>query len=130
MMNDEFGQHNEKSGDLKAQTKAYALQLLRLCAAVPKSAEVWEIRKQLIGSGTSPGAHYREACRSRSRKEFVSKIEGGLQELDESLYWMELLVEGEFVPENRLQDLMTEGDELISMMAASAKRAKGGENAR
>jgi len=66
--------------------------------------------KQLLRSGTSVGAHYREAVRSRSDAEFISKIEGGLQELEESVYWMELLVESGIIKTARLEELMKEAD--------------------
>jgi four helix bundle protein len=79
---------------------------------------------QLLRSGTSPGAHCREAFRSRSDAEMISKIETALQELDESLYWMELLIEGEIVPAARLQPLMQEADELIAMGVASVRTIK------
>jgi four helix bundle protein len=74
--------------------------------------------------GTSVGAHYREAQRARSQAEFVSKIEGGLQELDETIYWMELLIGGNIVHEKDIKELMQEADELTAMMTASAKTAK------
>ncbi len=75
-------------------------------------------------SGPSVGAHYREAIRGRSAAEFVSKLEGGMQELEETIYWIELLVEAEIMPANRLADLLTEADELMAIFAASAKTAK------
>ena len=80
--------------------------------------------KQVLRSGTSVGAHYREAVRARSVAEFVSKIEGGLQELEETLYWLELLVDSGIVSETRLEDLRKEADELIAMFVSSVKTAK------
>ena len=68
--------------------------------------------KQLLRSGTSVGAHFREATRSRSDAEFISKVEGALQELDETVYWLELLAEGEVINSTRLGDLMEEADQL------------------
>jgi four helix bundle protein len=70
-------------GELKARTKAFALRIIRLYSSLPKNGPATVIGHQLLKSGTSVGAHYREACRARSPAEFVSKIEGGLQELDE-----------------------------------------------
>ena len=70
--------------DLKARTKQFALRMIRLYSALPKTTEAQVIGKQVLRSGTSVGAHYREASRSRSTAEFVSKIEGGLQELEEN----------------------------------------------
>ena len=80
--------------------------------------------RQLLRSGTSVGAHYREATRARSRAEFISKIEGALQELDESSYWLELLGQSGIVSKQLLADLCTETDELIAIFTTSAMTAK------
>ena len=80
--------------------------------------------KQLLRSGTSVGAHYREASRARSPAEFVSKIEGALQELEETCYWLELLIDGHIMPADRLAPLRKEADELTAMLVSSAKTAK------
>jgi four helix bundle protein len=110
--------------DLRQRTKAFALRVIRLYSALPKSTEAQVIGKQLLRSGTSVGAHYREATRSRSTAEFVSKIEGGLQELEESAYWMELLVESEIIPEARLKELQQEANELTAILVTCSKNAK------
>lgn len=78
----------------------------------------------MLRSGTSVGAHYREAMRARSSPEFISKIEGGLQELEETSYWLELLVESGIVPETKLAAMLREADELTAMLVASARTAK------
>jgi four helix bundle protein len=96
-------------------------QILR---SLPSTEEARVIRRQLLRSGTSPGAHCREAFRSRSNAEMISKLETALQELDESLYWMELLVEAEIVIAPRLQALRQEADELIAMAVASVRTIK------
>lgn len=110
--------------DLRHRTKSFALRIIRLSAALPKSTEAQILGKQLLRSGTSVGAHYREAIRSRSTAEFVSKIEGGLQELEESAYWMELLVESQIVAEPRLIDLQEEANELTAILVTCVKNAK------
>ena len=110
--------------ELKKRTKDFALRIIRVYTALPKSTEAQVIGKQLLRSGTSVGAHYREAQRSRSEAEFISKIEGGLQELEETIYWLELLVEANIVPENRLKDLFVEADELISILVKSVIKVK------
>ncbi|MCI0458466.1 MAG: four helix bundle protein [Gemmataceae bacterium] len=111
--------------DLRARTKAFALRILRLYAALDKtSIEAQVIGKQMLRSGTSVGAHYREAHRARSTPEFISKLEVGLQELDETSYWLELLVEGQIVPESRLADLCKEIQELTAILVSSVKTAK------
>src|SRR6266436_910646 len=99
--------------DLKARTKAFALRIVRLYSALPKTTEAQVLGKQLLRSGTSVGAHYREAARARSPAEFISKIEVGLQELEETVYWLELLVEGHFVDESRLSELLEEAEKLM-----------------
>ncbi len=113
--------------DLRQRTKAFALRVIRLYTALPKSTEAQVIGKQLLRSGTSVGAHYREAARSRSTAEFVSKIEGGLQELEESAYWMELLVEANIIPESRLNGLQQEANELTAILVTYSKNAKDKE---
>ena len=116
---------NEKAElDLRIRTKSFALRIIRLYAALPKMTETQVIGKQLLRSGTSVGAHYREAKRARSTAEFVSKIEGGLQELEETTYWLELLVDSEIIPAKRLADLHHEAEELIAILVSSAKTAK------
>ncbi|MBN2579577.1 MAG: four helix bundle protein [Pirellulales bacterium] len=76
--------------DLRKRTKDFALRIIRMLVALPKSLSAEVIGRQIVKSGTSVGAYYREACRSRSNAEFISKIEGALQELDETSYWLEL----------------------------------------
>lgn len=93
---------------LKKRLKEYALRIIRLYDSMPKSGAVHVITHQLVRSGTSPGAHYAEACRAKSDADFISKIEGALQELEESLYWLELLIEGKFATENKLKPLCDE----------------------
>jgi four helix bundle protein len=110
--------------DLKARTKEFALRVTRLYLALPKTTEAQVIGKQLLRSGTSAGAHYREGTRARSNAEFISKIEGSLQELEESMYWMELLVEAAILPENCLAELMNEADELTAILVTCVKNAK------
>jgi len=114
----------EKERDLRARTKAFALRIIRLYSSLPKTTEAQVMGKQVLRSGTSVGAHYREATRARSTAEFVSKIEGGLQELEETAYWLELLADGGIVPTSRLVDLQREGEELTAIFVASAKTAK------
>jgi four helix bundle protein len=110
--------------DLKERTKQFALRIIRMYSALPKSTEAQVIGAQVLRSGTSVGAHYREAIRGRSTAEFVSKIEGGLQELEETVYWLELLVGAEIVSAYRLQDLQNEANELSAILTTCAKNAK------
>jgi len=110
--------------DLKTRTKEFALRVIRLYSALPRTTEAQVIGKQLLRSGTSVGAHYREATRARSDAEFISKIEGGLQELEESCYWLELLLDAEIVTKHQLSDLMSEADELTAILITCAKNVK------
>ena len=110
--------------DLRTRTTAYALRIIRLYGSLPKTTEAQVIGRQLLRSGTSVGAHYREATRARSRAEFISKIEGALQELDESSYWLELLGLSGIVSKQLLADLYTEIDELIAIFTTPAMTAK------
>jgi four helix bundle protein len=110
--------------DLSYRTKAFALRILRLYSALPKSAIPQLIGKQAIRSGTSVGAHYREAFRARTNPEFISKIEVGLQELEETRYWLELLIESETISEKKLNAVLKETDELISILVSCVKNVK------
>ena len=128
MGNDEWGTMNgEEKRDLRGRAKAFALRILRLYISLPKTTEAQILGRQVLRSGTSVGAHYREATRARSTAEFVSKIEGGLQELEETAYWLELLADSRIVPETQLIDLHKEAEELMAILVSSVKTAKKGK---
>jgi four helix bundle protein len=110
--------------DLKTRTKKFALRIIRLFGALPTTTVGQVLGKQVLKSGTSVGSHYREASRARSTAEFVSKIEGGLAELDETAYWLELLGESRVVNPRRLTGLCQEANELTAILVACAKNAK------
>ena len=122
--------NNEKSGeraagnDLRERTKRFALKIIRTFSALPKTAESQVIGRQVLRSGTSVGANYREAFRSRSRAEFIAKIGDCLKELDETAYWLELLVEGGMVQEKQLADLQRECGELLAIFVTISKKTK------
>ena len=122
---DEKDEREDKKQKLKKRLKQYALRIIRLYDALPKSGAVHIITHQLVRSGTSPGAQYAEACRAKSDADFISKIEGALQELEESLYWLELLIEGGFAAENKLQPLCDETSELIAIFVSMVVKVKG-----
>jgi four helix bundle protein len=111
--------------DLRMRTKLFALRIIRLYVALPNTNVAQVLCKQLLRSGTSVGAHYREGCRARSTAEFISKLEGGLQELEETAYRLELLAEGEVVPGDKLCALQQETDELTAIFVTCVKKAKG-----
>lgn len=110
--------------DLLQRTKAFALRVIKLVAALPKSPPSPVLGNQLLKSGTSPGANYREAHRARSRAEFAAKIGDCLKELHESLYWLELLAESGTVAAVRLQPLMGECNELLAIFTTISKKAR------
>jgi four helix bundle protein len=112
-----------KSGIVE-RTKLFALRVIRLYSSLPKTTEAQVIGKQLLRSGTSVGAHIREAKRSRSDAEMISKTQGALQELEESTYWFELLADSHIVKTELLADLMKEADELAAILVASVKTIK------
>ena len=112
------------SRDLALRTKAFALIVVGFYSVLPKSTVAQVLGRQLLWSGTSGGAHYREANRAKSYADFISKIEGALQELDETSYWLDLLSESKIGPTAELQGLLSESEELISIFVAVAKSAK------
>lgn len=110
--------------DLRERTKAFALRVMRLYDALPKSGVGRVIGNQLLRSGTSVGANYREAFRARSDAEFIAKMGDCLRELDEASYWLELLADGEIMPKDKLTNLQTECDELLAIFTTIVKKRK------
>ena len=125
-MRNEQTRRSAKTFDLADRTKEFALRAIRLYRALPKSAETGVIGRQLLRSATSVGANYRAARRARSRAEFRAKMGVVEEEIDEALYWMQLLVESGIVKRERLQALMQEADELAAIVVASIKTSKAG----
>jgi four helix bundle protein len=113
-----------KENDLRVRTKVFALRIIKLYTALPGTVEAQVLGKQIMRSGTSVGAHYREACRAKSDADFVSKIEGGLQELEETLYWLELMAESKIFSEERIKPLSEEAEELLAMFVTMVKNVK------
>jgi four helix bundle protein len=105
----------------KDRTKKLALGLINLVESLPKTQTADVIGRQLIRSGTSIGANYRAACRGRSTADVIAKLRIVEEEADESVYWMELLIESALVPAVRMSDLLQETDEIIAMTVASIK---------
>ena len=124
-MNDERGtSEGGPSSDLRLRTRAFAIRVVRLYTSLPKGAEAQVLGKQLLRSGTSVGAQYHEATRSRSNAEFVSKIESGLKELEETIYWLSLLIDCGIVKKEKLSELCREANELSAIFVASVKTVK------
>ncbi|PSB46905.1 four helix bundle protein [filamentous cyanobacterium Phorm 6] len=107
--------------EFKRRTKQLALRVIKLVDALPKGAASQVIGKQLIRSATSVGANYRAACRAKSTADLISKLRIVEEEADESLYWMELIVEAELVDVTKLKSIMSETNEILAMTVASIK---------
>ena len=117
------------ANELKDRTKRFALRVLKLAAALPRSIEGNAIRGQLVRAGTSVGANYRAACRGRSRAEFVAKIGTVEEEADESAFWLELIIEGGFLKPTQVESLLDEANEITRIMAGSRITASRKERA-
>ena len=109
---------------MKERTKNFALRVIRLCRAIQPGQEGKIIGRQLLRSATSVVANYRSACRARSRADFVSKLGVVLEEADESLFWLELIVEARLAREEVVRLLRQEGNELVAILTASLLTAK------
>ncbi len=115
---------NDGRQDLRVRTKDFALRVVRLYVALPKTVEAQVLGKQILRSGTSVGAHYREASRAKSDADFISKIEGGLQELEETTYWLKLIAETGILTEAQVKSLLAEANELTAMFVSMVKNTK------
>ena len=109
---------------LKNRTKQFAIRIVKLFRALPKNEEARIIGKQVLRSGTSVAANYRAVCRARSTAEFIAKIGIVVEEADETVFWLELLVETEIVSQIQMESLLTEANELLAIFAASQITAK------
>jgi four helix bundle protein len=115
--------------DMKKRTKIYANRVVKLCSALPDNWIARTLGRQLLRSGTSVGANYRAVCRAKSNSDFINKLRIVEEECDESLFWMELLVENNFIKPSRLAELMKEADEILAIIVSSAKTARTSSNA-
>lgn len=116
----------EKPQDLKPRTKAFALRIIRMYSKLPKNDTVAQVLgKQVLRSATSVGANYREASRGRSKAEFISKIGDCLKEIEETEYWLELLVDSGVVSATLMASLLDETRQLIAIFTTIDKNAKG-----
>ena len=110
--------------DLQDRTKRFALNVIRTFATIRKTTEAQVLAKQLLRSGTSVGANYREAYRGRSKAEFIAKCGDSLRELEETAYWLEPLVDGNIVPVETVAAVRQECDELIAIFVTIVRRSK------
>ena len=110
--------------DLQKRTKQFALRVFKLVKAMPNTTEARVIGRQIIRSASSVGANYRAACRARSRADFISKMGIVEEEADETIYWLELLVESGLINKEAIEDLIKEANELTAIFTAACKSAK------
>jgi four helix bundle protein len=112
---------------LRARTKQFAIRIVRLFKCLPKTDEARVIGRQVLRAGTSVAANYRAVNRARSRAEFISKMGIVVEEADETVFWLELLVETEIVNKTKLEGLLAEANEILAIFAASHWTARRGE---
>ncbi|MCI0388314.1 MAG: four helix bundle protein [Acidobacteria bacterium] len=114
--------------EFKNRTKGLALRVIRLVSALPKNQASEIIGKQLLRSATSVGANYRAACRGKSPADVINKLAIVEEEADETLYWMELLIESEIISEVKLSGLMSETNEIVAMTVASIRTLRANQS--
>jgi four helix bundle protein len=110
--------------ELKDRTKRFAVGVIGLCRELPPTLDGRRLGGQLIDAATSVAANYRAACRARSRAEFIAKLGTVLEESDESLFWLELMIDANLVTKVRAERLLKEADELTAIFTTSVKTAK------
>ena len=110
--------------ELKDRTKRFAVDVIRLCRELPPTLDGRRLGQQLLDSATSTAANYRASCRARSRAEFIAKLGTVLEEADESLFWLELMVDAQLVTKAKAERLLKEADELTAIFVTSLKTAK------
>jgi len=110
--------------ELKKRLQTFALRIIKLAESLPNTVTGRNLGNQIIRSGTSPGANYRAACLGKSDKDFLNKLKIVEEELDETLYWIELIVQSELIKENLLSDLIVENNELLKIIVSSITTMK------
>jgi len=110
--------------DLKIRSKRFALRVIKLVESLPNNATAMTIGRQLLRSGTSVAANYRAACRARSNAEFIAKLGIVEEETDESVFWIEMLVDAGLVKQELIEDLKEEGNQLTAIWVASINTAQ------
>jgi len=116
--------NKEFAKGLELRTKKFAISILKLSAQIPYSVEAKVIRNQVSKSGTSVGANYREANRSRSKPDFANKVKIAESEASETIYWLEIIQEMEWIAESKLVDIMKEANELLAIFTSISKNLK------
>jgi four helix bundle protein len=116
---------SDRAQALRDRTKKFAIRIVRLFRALPKSTEAQVMGKQLLRCGTSVAANYRAVCRARSKQEFIARLGIVAEEADESVLWIELLEETNTLSPKQLEEILKEARELAAIFSASRKTAKG-----
>lgn len=114
----------QSAQELQLRTKQFALRIIKAFTRFPKEEAARLIGRQFLRAGTSVAANYRASCRSRSRADFISKISIVVEEADETLFWLELLLEAQLMPKQVVQPLMNECEQLVKIFSASRRTAK------
>ena len=109
---------------LRERTKRLAIRIVKLFRILPATEEARVIGRQVLRSGTSVGANYRAVCRARSRAEFTARMGVVIEEADETVFWLEMLIDCGVLPRERLAGLLNEADELVRIFAASRRTAQ------
>jgi four helix bundle protein len=109
---------------LRNRTKQFAIRIVKLYRALPKTGEAKVMGNQVLRSGTSVAANYRAVCRARSKAEFISKIGIVVEEADETVFWLELMIDTGILRQKQLNELIREGNELLAIFASSQRTAK------
>jgi four helix bundle protein len=115
---------SESQSNLRERTTDFALRIVRMYVKLPKTTEAQILGKQVLRSGTSVGAQFRESQRAKSDADFINKLEGCLQEADETAYWLELLVRAEIISAEKLAPLRKETDEIIAILVTIVTKVK------
>ena len=115
---------SENQNDLRQRTTDFALRIVRMYTKLPKTTEAQALGRQVLRSGTSVGAQFRESQRAKSDADFINKLEGCLQEADETAYWLELLVRADIVSAEKLAPLRKETDEVIAILVTIVTKVK------
>ena len=110
--------------ELKARTKRFALDVMRQVECLPKDRTADILKRQLMRSGTSVGANYRSACRAKSTADCIAKLGIVEEEADETLFWLELLIESKLIQKENVESLVKEANEILAITVSSIKTAK------
>lgn len=116
--------------EFRQRTKQLALRVIRVAQALPNNLIAEVISRQIVKSGTSVGANYRAACRAKSTADMIAKLQIGEEEADETLYWLELIIEAKLLDEELLQPLIQETDEITAMVVSSIRTLQASQPTR